>query len=191
MRLGGKIAVVTGGGNGIGRGISLRFALEGAQLAVVDSDLDAAKAVADEIGAGHGVAHAIRADITKSRDVHRMVAEVVEKFGNVDILINNAGSRITKRFLDHTEDDWRQMLDVNLTGHFLCCKAVVPLMLKNKGGRIINIASVASYAGRPNRTGYCAAKGGLLAFTRALALDLAATNICVNAIAPGLIETPL
>jgi len=191
MRLKGTTALVTGGGNGIGRVICLKFATEGAVVAVVDIDLLRANAVAEDIKAQGGVACALAADITKSDDVNRMVAEATDKLGPIDILVNNAGSRITKTFLEHTEADWRQMLDVNLTGHFLCCKAVVPRMITNGGGSIVNIASVASYVGRPNRIAYCAAKGGLLAFTRALALDLNGTNIRVNAIAPGLIETPL
>ena len=191
MRLSGKTALVTGGGSGIGRGICRRFAAEGAAVAVADIDIDLAHSVEVEIRAAKGTAHASRADITKRSDVEKMVKEAVSTLGRIDILVNNAGSRITKRFLDHTEEDWRRMIDVNLTGHFLCCKAVVPEMLKSGGGNIINMVSVASYVGRPSRTGYCAAKGGLLAFTRALALDLAGTNIRVNAIAPGLIESPL
>jgi NAD(P)-dependent dehydrogenase (short-subunit alcohol dehydrogenase family) len=191
MRLKGKTALVTGGAAGIGRSICLRFAAEGASVAIVDIDQSRSDAVVNEIVANGGVAHSFSADVTKSKDVERMAADAISKLGQVDILVNNAGSRITKPFLEHSEEDWRFMIDLNLTAHFLCCKAIVPNMIRAGKGRIINIASVASYIGRPNRIAYCAAKGGLLSFTRALALDLDGTNICVNAIAPGLIETPL
>ena len=191
MRLEGKTALVTGGGTGIGRSISLRFAAEGAAVAIADINRSYADAVVEEIAARGGIARAFQADVTKAKEVERMAAEALGALGRVEILVNNAGGRITKPFLEHSEDDWRAMIDLNLTAHFLCCKAIVPSMIRAGGGRIINIVSVASYVGRPKRSAYCAAKGGLLAFTRALALDLNGTNILVNAIAPGLIETPL
>ena len=111
--------------------------------------------------------------------------------GRIDVLVNNAGIRYVKPFLELTEDEWRKTLDVNLTGQFLCCRAVAPHMLKAGRGKIINLSSVAGQFGRPQRLAYCASKGGAIAFTKALAVELAGKNICVNALAPALIDTPL
>ena len=191
MRLQDKSAVITGAASGIGRAIALKFAHEGAAVMAADLDSKAVTDLADEIEADGGSAIGIGADITKRVEIDAMVAAVIERFGCIDVLVNNAGSRIIKPFLEHTEEDWRRMLDVNLTGHFLCCQAVIPHMLEAGGGRIINMASIASYVGRPNRAGYVAAKGGLLSFTRALAADMAGKNVTVNALAPGLIVSAM
>jgi NAD(P)-dependent dehydrogenase (short-subunit alcohol dehydrogenase family) len=191
MRLQDKTAVITGAASGIGRAIALKFAHEGAAVMAADLDGKAATDLADEIEADGGSAIGIGADITKRAEIDAMVATVIERFGCIDVLVNNAGSRIIKPFLEHTEEDWRRMLDVNLTGHFLCCQAVIPHMLEAGCGRIINMASIASYVGRPNRAGYVAAKGGLLSFTRALAADMAGKNVTVNALAPGLISSAM
>ena len=191
MRLQDKSAVITGAASGIGRAIALKFAHEGAAVMAADLDGKAAMSLADEIEADGGSAIGIGADITKRAEIDAMVAAAIERFGCIDVLVNNAGSRIIKPFLEHTEEDWRRMLDVNLTGHFLCCQAVIPYMLEAGGGRIINMASIASYVGRPNRAGYVAAKGGLLSLTRALAADMAGKNVTVNALAPGMIASPL
>ena len=191
MRLQDKSVVITGAASGIGRAIALKFSHEGAAVMAADLDGKAATSLADEIVADGGSAIGIGADITKRAEIDAMVAAVIERFGCIDVLINNAGGRIIKPFLEHTEEDWRRMLDVNLTGHFLCCLAVIPHMLEAGGGRIINMASIASYVGRPNRAGYVAAKGGLLSLTRALAADMAGKNITVNALAPGLIASPM
>jgi len=188
MRLYGKRAVVTGGAMGIGRAIALAFTAEGARVAVVDLDREGAEETARLAG---NKAFALTADITDSTAVAETAEAVAEHFGAVDVLVNNAGSRIVKSFLDHTEEDWRHMLNVNLTGHFLVCKAIVPLILEAGGGHIVNTCSIASVQGRPNRIGYCAAKGGFLAFTKALAADLSNNNIRVNALAPGMVETPM
>lgn len=191
MRLEGKKAVVTGGAMGIGRAIALAYAQEGASVAVADLQKEGAEETALMAAALGGTAFALTADIGNSADVTKMATVIEERFGTVDILANNAGSRIVKSFLDHSEEEWRRMLDVNLTGHFLVCKAVVPMMLKAGGGHIVNTCSIASVQGRPNRIGYCAAKGGFLTFTKALAADLSDKNIRVNALAPGMIETPM
>ncbi len=191
MRLQDKSAVITGAASGIGRAIALKFAHEGAAVMVADLDGKTVMGFADEIEADGGSAIGIGADITKRAEVDAMVAAAIERFGRIDVLVNNAGSRIIKPFLEHTEEDWRRMLDVNLTGHFFCCQAVIPHMLEAGGGRIINMASIASFVGRPNRAGYVAAKGGLLSLTRALAADMAGKKITVNAVAPGMIASPL
>ncbi len=191
MRLQDKSAVITGAASGIGRAIALKFAHEGAAVMVADLDGKTVMGFADEIEADGGSAIGIGADITKRAEIDAMVAAAIERFGRIDVLVNNAGSRIIKPFLEHTEEDWRRMLDVNLTGHFFCCQAVIPHMLEAGGGRIINMASIASFVGRPNRAGYVAAKGGLLSFTRALAADMAGKKITVNAVAPGMIASPL
>ncbi len=191
MRLQDKSAVITGAASGIGRAIALKFAHEGAAVMVADLDGKTVMGFADEIEADGGSAIGIGADITKRAEIDAMVAATIERFGGIDVLVNNAGSRIIKPFLEHTEEDWRRMLDVNLTGHFFCCQAVIPHMLEAGGGRIINMASIASFVGRPNRAGYVAAKGGLLSLTRALAADMAGKKITVNAVAPGMIASPL
>ncbi len=191
MRLAGKKALVTGGAMGIGRAIALAFAAEGASVAVVDFNVGGAAETVSLINGSGGDAFALTADIGASSDVSVMADAVSERFGTLDVLANNAGSRIVKPFLEHSEEDWRRMLDVNLTGHFLVCKALVPLMIEAGGGHIVNTCSIASVQGRPNRIGYCAAKGGFLTFTKALAADLSDKNIRVNALAPGMIETPM
>lgn len=190
MRLKGKTAIVTGGGSGIGEAISLRFAREGAGIAIADFNLANAEKVAGAIKRDGGNAIAIQTNVTKPAEIAAMVDRVIGHFSKIDVLVNNAGSRCVKSFLDHTEEDWNTMIAVNLTGPFLCAKAVVPHMLKAGKGKVINLASIASFVGRPDRIAYCAAKSGVMGFTRGLAVDLKGTNIQVNALAPGLIETP-
>ena len=191
MQLQGKTAIVTGGGGGIGKAIVETFAREGAGVAIADRDLGAATALARTIESNGGAALAVETDVADSEAVQRMADQVYAKFGRIDILVNNAGIRFLNSLLDQTEEEWRRTLDVNLTGPFLCCKAVIPYMLKGGKGKVVNVSSVAGQFGRPLRSAYCASKGGEIAFTRAAALDMKGRNIYVNALAPALIDTPL
>lgn len=191
MRLKDKVAIVTGGAAGIGRGIVEAFAREGAKVAVADRDTAKAGEVEAQLRSGGSEAAAFGVDVADGASVARMVADVVSRFGRLDILVNNAGIRYVKPFLEYSEEEWRRTIDVNLTGLFLCCRAAVPAMLKTGRGKIVNLSSVAGEFGRPSRIAYCASKGGAIAFTKALAVDLSGKNICVNALAPALIDTPL
>ena len=190
MRLAGKVSLVTGGGKGIGEAICRAYGVEGATVIVADLDLDGARRVAGEIRGAGGTAAAVEVDVADSAIVAAMVDEVVREHQRIDVLVNNAGVRTIKGFLEHTEEDWNRMISVNLTGPFLCSQAVLPSMLETGKGKIINLASIASFTGRPARAGYVAAKTGLLGLTRAMAVDMAGRNIYVNAIAPGLIASP-
>jgi NAD(P)-dependent dehydrogenase (short-subunit alcohol dehydrogenase family) len=191
MKLTGKVAIITGAAAGIGRGIAESFAREGARVAIADRDAVRARETEAHIRSAGGEAAAFEVDVASGASVSRMVGDVVSRFGRLDILVNNAGIRFVKPFLEYSEDEWRKTLDVNLTGLFLCCRAAVVPMLKNGKGKIVNVASVAGEFGRPHRIAYCASKGGAIAFTKALAVDLSGKNICVNALAPALIDTPL
>ena len=190
MRLRDKVAVVTGGAGGIGKAISLSFAREGARVAVVDIDERKGHDAAAEIAA-QGEAIFVRADVTNSVSVDQMAREVDRRFGRIDILVNNVGVRITKPFLEHTDADWNVMIATNLTGPFFCARAVAPFMIRGGSGRILNVASIASFVGRPDRVAYVSAKTGLLGMTRALAIDLRGTGVTVNALAPGSINSPM
>jgi NAD(P)-dependent dehydrogenase (short-subunit alcohol dehydrogenase family) len=191
MQLQGKVAIVTGGGGGIGKAIVETFVREGARVAIADRDVAAARTLAESLGAARGAALAIEVDVANSAAVTRMAEQAYDAFRSIDILVNNAGIRFLNTVLEQSEDEWRRTLDVNLTGPFLCCKAVIPYMLRAGKGKIVNVSSVAGLFGRPLRSAYCASKGGEIAFTRAAALDMKGTNIYINALAPALIDTPL
>jgi NAD(P)-dependent dehydrogenase (short-subunit alcohol dehydrogenase family) len=188
MRLKDKVAIVTGGASGIGKAMCKALAAEGANVVVVDLDGQKGKEAAKEIGAK---SVSLQADVTNSASMNKMAEEVDRQFGRIDILVNNVGVRITKPFLDHTDADWNTMIQTNLTGPFLCSRAVVPFMKRAGRGRIINTASIASFVGRPNRVAYVSAKAGLLGMTRAMAIDLGPMGITCNAIAPGSINSPM
>ncbi len=190
MRLKDKIAIVTGGGKGIGAAICRAYAREGASVAVADRDVPAADEIAQSLREGGGSAFSVEVDITDKKSVAKMADAVLKEYGQIEVLVNNAGARIIKGLLQHTSEDWDRMIQINLTGPFICAQAVLPNMLKRGKGNIINIASIASFMGRPNRCAYVAAKTGVLGLTRAMAADLTGKNIRVNAIAPGMIASP-
>ncbi len=187
MKLDNRVVIVTGGGRGIGAAICKAFSAEGAQVVVADINGTNANEVAAEIGSG---AMAVTLDVRNQQSATDMARSVVEEFGRIDVLMNNAGARVIKGLMQHTQDDWHQMLDINLGGPFQCSQAVLPQMLKQGAGNIINVASIASFIGRPNRVAYVAAKAGVLGLTRAMAADLSGKNIRVNAIAPGMVASP-
>jgi NAD(P)-dependent dehydrogenase (short-subunit alcohol dehydrogenase family) len=188
----GRVALVTGGGRGIGKGIAIRVAEVGADVIIGDIDRDSAEQTAKELGAYCKRAVAIQVDVTKKESIDASVRKVVEEFNTVDILINNAGIMFRTRILDISPEEWEKTLLVNLTGPFLFSQAVIPLMKKSGYGRIVNISSS---AGRSVSTlggaHYTASKAGLLGFTRALAKEVASFGITVNAVCPGLIDTPM
>ncbi len=190
-RLEHKTAIVTGGASGMGQAICQTFAQQGATVIVADIQDELAATVVSAIARSGGKASAVHADVTDESSVRRLVAETLQSYGRLDILVSNAGARLIKPFIEHTKDDWDRMLSINLSGHFFCAKAVAPAMLEQGKGKIIINGSIASFIGRPNRVAYCAAKAGLLGLTRAMAIDLRHRNICVNMLAPGSIATPL
>ncbi len=194
MQLKDKIAIVTGARRGMGRTHALVLAKEGAKVVVSDISLEDCEKVVDEIKSSGGQAIAVKCDVTKKQEIEKMVKEALDKFEKIDILVNNAGIAEFKAFLEMTEEEWDRTLDINLKGYFLCAQACAKEMAKQKSGVIINIASVAMGQvgiGFPNIAHYCASKGGIVGMTEALAVELAPYNIRVNAIAPGMIETPM
>jgi meso-butanediol dehydrogenase / (S,S)-butanediol dehydrogenase / diacetyl reductase len=187
MRLKDKIAIITGGGSGIGAATAQLFAAEGATVVIADKNKAAAGKIAKGIGAR---ASAVELDVSKSADVKKMVGAVAKKHGRIDILINNAGYGMTGTVVDIDEDDWAALMSVNINGVFYGCKHVIPIMAKQGGGAIVNTASVTSRVGIKDRAAYVTSKGAVGAMTRAMALDHTHQNIRINAIAPGTIETP-
>lgn len=187
-----KVAIVTGAGSGIGRAAALAFAGAGARVAIVDVRRAEAEAVAGEISSGNGSALAIEADVTSAADAERVVATAVERLGGLHVLYNNAGVNSSGGIADAEEDDWERCLAVNAKGTFLCSRAAVEAMEASGGGAsIVNQGSVAALVGIRGFAAYCAAKGAVVALTRAMALDLAPRGIRVNCICPGTVFTPL
>ena len=191
MRLQGKVAVVTGGGRGIGRAIALRFAAEGADV-VVNYRADEASAAdtAAAIAAAGSRALCVRADVTRRDEVRALFAHAVERFGRLDVLVNNAGINRVCFFEEITDQDWDDILATNLKGPFICCQEAFA-HLKARGGRIVNIASVAGQYHGPKTVHYAVSKAGLISLTAAVARYGAEHGILVNAVAPGIIETDL
>jgi len=191
MRLAGKVAVVTGGGTGLGQTFAVGLAKEGAALAVSDIDADAAQQVADEINTSGGRAVAYAMDVTDKAAIDQVMNEIEADFGKIDVLVNNAGVRYIHPFLETSLDSWQSTIDINLTGPFLCSQAAIPAMLRAGKGKIINVASISGILPVSERSAYCASKAGLLGLTKAMAYELSSQNILVNALAPGPTETPM
>lgn len=190
LGLAGKVAVVTGAGSGIGAAIAARLGAEGARVVVSDINLAAAEAQAARLRESGGVALPVKANVVEEADVTAMFAKAVGEFGSVDVLVNNAGLARDMRITKMAVEDWDVVIDVILKGAFLCTRAVVPYMTERKWGRIINISSRA-HLGNPGQSNYSAAKAGIIGFTRAMSLEVGRNYITVNAVAPGMINTPL
>jgi NAD(P)-dependent dehydrogenase (short-subunit alcohol dehydrogenase family) len=194
MHLKDKVAIITGARRGMGKSHALLFAKLGAKVVVSDISQEECQEVVDEIEKNGGEAVAVKCDVTKKEEVDNMISLAVEKWGKVDILVNNAGIVDFKPFVDMAEKDWDRMIEINLKGYFLCAQSAVKEMIKQKSGAIVNIASVEMGqlgGGMPGLAHYCASKGGVVAFTETLAVELAGYNIRANAVAPGAIETPM
>ena len=186
-----KIALITGGGGGIGGAVAQRMAAAGITVVIADYDGAAAERVKGEITAAGGTADAITIDVTVAREVKAVVADVAQRHGRIDILANIAGgSAYTKRIEEFTWAEWQQVMEANLKGTFLVCREVAPIMQKQRSGRIINTASNYGVTGSALRTPYAAAKAGIITFTKSLALELAPDLVLANTVAPGPTDTP-
>jgi len=186
-----QVALITGGGGGIGSAVARRMAAGGIEVVLADYDSAAAQAVKDEIIAAGGKADARTVDVTLPQEVRAMVAGVAGSFGQIDIVANIAGgSPYTQRLEEFTLAQWKEVIDINLKGTFLVCREVAPIMQKQKRGRIINTASNYGVTGSALRTPYAAAKAGIIAFTKTLALELASDHVLANTVAPGPTDTP-
>jgi 3-oxoacyl-[acyl-carrier protein] reductase len=191
MEHSGKIAFVTGGSRGIGREIALQLARRGAGVAVADVLESEVAATAGELGQFGVAAEGFTCDVSSPEDVDRTAAAVIDRFGRVDFVVNNAGITRDKLLLRMSLDDWEKVLSVNLTGVFNCVKAFAPHLLKQRAGKIVNISSVIALMGNAGQTNYSASKAGVIGLTKSLAREFAPRGITVNAVAPGFIETAM
>ncbi|HEY6009830.1 MAG TPA: 3-oxoacyl-[acyl-carrier-protein] reductase [Nitrospirota bacterium] len=191
MSLSGKTALVTGAAQGIGRDIALALAADGADVAICDVNLEAAQKTSGDIEAKGRKSLALKANVAASADVTAMVDQVVEKFGRIDILVNNAGITRDGLILRMKDEDWDLVLSINLKGSFLCTKAALKYMTKQRGGTIINIASIVGAMGNAGQANYVASKAGLIGLTKTIAREYANRGITANAVAPGFIDTAM
>ena len=188
-RFAGKVAIVTGAAVGIGRAIAEAFAADGARVVIADLDGDAAMEVATAIGLERAMA--VHVDVTSQADTLAMAAAVSDRFGRIDVLVNNAGVRFIAPFAEMSLETWQTTIDVNLTGQFLCAQAVLPPMLRQGRGKVVNVASTTGILALTKRSAYAASKAGVIGLTKSLAYELSAQGIWVNAVAPGPTETPM
>lgn len=186
-----KVCIITGGAKGIGEATARLFRQEGAQVAVVDIDEPKGMALVSELDESGGNAIFIKCDVSCSVEVKSMVEKVKDKFNRVDILVNSAGITDDATVVTTLEENWNRVIGVNLTGIYLCCKEVIPLMIEQGSGSVVNLASIASFIGLQNNAAYNASKGGVLMLTRNMAVDFASKNIRVNAVCPAMIMTPM
>ncbi|MFH1540617.1 MAG: 3-oxoacyl-[acyl-carrier-protein] reductase [Elusimicrobiota bacterium] len=187
-----SVAIVTGGAQGIGRAIAEKLADEGAKIVVVDIMEESAKKTAEEILKDKNVETiALKVDVSSSQETEEMIKKTIEKFGKIDIMINNAGITRDNLLIRMSDDDWDKVIAINLKGVFNCSKAVAKVMMKQRSGKIVNIASVVGLMGNAGQVNYSASKGGVIALTKTLARELASRNINVNAVAPGFIKTAM
>ena len=191
-RFEGKSAIVTGASRGIGREIALQLAKEGARVAVnYSGSKDKADEVVQMITESGGEAFAIQADVSNPDSVKNMVDQTLERFGSIDILVNNAGITKDNLLMRMKEDEWDDVININLKGVFLCTKGVTRQMMRQRAGKIVNVASIVGVSGNPGQANYVAAKAGVIGFTKTAAKELAPRNINVNAVAPGFITTDM
>lgn len=188
MRMRGRRVLITGGASGIGLATARRFVAEGASVALLDRDREGLAAAARELG---DAARTVVADVTIESDVRAAVKEAADALNGLDGLVNAAGISVWRSFADMTFEEWRRILSINLDGPFLVCHAALPALKAARGATIVNIASGAGLQPRLNFSAYCSSKGGLVLFTKAIAMDLAPDNIRVNAVCPGIVMTPL
>lgn len=189
MKLKSRVAIITGAGGWLGRGIALRLAEEGAQIVVNDKDSETALETVGLIISRNGKATAHGADVTKTEEVNEMIQQVIKEWGQVDILVNNAGAIRDALLTKMTDEDWDFVVDLDLKGSFICARAVASHMMERGYGKIVNISSM-SYRGNVGQSNYVSAKAGVVGLTQALGLELARYGINVNCIAPGFIDTP-
>jgi 3-oxoacyl-[acyl-carrier protein] reductase len=190
-KLSGKVALITGGASGIGRATAELFVTEDAKVGILDLDRDRSEKVAREISGSKGRTAAAGADVADENAVRKAIGEIVESLGDIDILVNSAGIDTTTELHDMSTEMWDRMIAVHLRGTFLCTREVLPAMKRRQWGRIINLSSQLAHKGAPTMVHYCAAKAGIMGFTRALAYEVARDGITVNCLNPGPINTPL